>query len=268
MRGVLTVLILFAGIASAVAEPAMVTRNVPYGDLKRQALDLYMPAVLAEDAPALVFFYGGSWQRGDRKDLKATAESLVAAGMIVAVPDYRLYPQVVFPAFVEDCAAAVARVRALLDDMGGNHPLFIGGHSAGAFNAALLAADERYLTAAGVPPDAVAGYVLLSGPYNMSDSRKAPYPRLFPMAARDRTDVNAFIDGSEPPMLLMTVDADRTVTPLSTDRLARTVMVHGGRAVVATYKGSDHMATFRGLSRPDSAVRKDLAAFIAAVAAE
>ncbi len=156
----------------------------------------------------------------------------------------------------------------MLSELGGSHPLFIGGHSAGAFNAAMLAADERYLSAAGVPPDTVAGYVLLSGPYNMSDSRKAPYPQLFPEALRDRTDVNDFIDGSEPPLLLMTVDADAVVTPQSTDRLARTVMVHGGRVVVATYKGSDHIATFRGLSKPDSAVRKDLAAFIAAASAQ
>ena len=75
----------------------MVTTDVPYGDLERQKLDLYLPAGQTGDAPVLVFFYGGGWQGGAKEDLRETAESLAAAGMIVAAPDYRLYPQAVFP---------------------------------------------------------------------------------------------------------------------------------------------------------------------------
>ncbi len=262
-------LLLVAGAASAAAEPAArITADIPYGDLARQKLDFYVPAEVRDDAPVLVFFYGGSWQRGAKENLRETAESLAAAGMIVATPDYRLYPEAVFPQFVEDCAAAVARVRALLADLGGHHALFIGGHSAGAFNAAMLAADKRYLAAAGVPADAVAGYVLLSGPYNMSGYLPAPYAATFPLATRSRANVNAFIDGTEPPLLLMTGEADSVVEPRQTDRLAATVMAHGGRAIVATYQGSDHLATFLGLSHPASAVRADLAAFMAAVSAK
>ena len=265
MRTMLAILLLAAGMASAVAEPATVTADVPYGDLDRQKLDLYVPADVASDAPALVFFYGGGWQEGTKQDMRQTAMSLAATGMIVATPDYRLYPQVVFPAFVEDCAAAVARVRSLLGEMGGRHALFIGGHSAGAFNAAMLAADKHYLADAGVPADAVAGYVLLSGPYEMGGPYvPSPYREIFPAASGAGANVAEFVDGKEPPMLLMTVEADDVVNPRDTDRLASAVMVHGGRAVVAAYTGSDHIATFRGLSHPDSAVRKDLAAFITA----
>ncbi len=266
MRNLLAVLLLFAGVAAAAAEPTLATRDVPYGDRPEQKLDLYLPAEAKSDAPVLVFFYGGSWQEGAKEDLRETAESLAAAGMIVAVPDYRLYPQVVFPAFVEDCAAAVAHVRWMLSRLGGRHALFIGGHSAGAFNSAMLAADKHYLADAGVPADAVAGYVLLSGPYEMGGPNMiSPYSEIFPAAAGVRPYVADFIDGREPPLLLMGVEADDVVNPRDTDRLASAVMFHGGRAVVATYAGSDHIATFRGLSHPDSAVRKDLAAFIAAV---
>ncbi len=269
MRYLLTVLLLIAGAAPAFAEPtAFAIADVPYGDRPQQKIDLYLPAENSNDAPVLVFFHGGSWQEGTRKDLKATAESLTAAGMIVAVPDYRLYPEAVFPAFVEDCAAAVAKVRRMLSQLGGRHRLFIGGHSAGAFNAGMLAADGRYLDAAGVPADAVAGYVLLSGPFEMSGYLPPPYAAIFPAASRDRASVAAFIDGGEPPMLLMTVDADTVVDPRDSDRLAGAVMAHGGRVVVATYKGSDHIATFRGLSHPASAVRADLQAFIVAVSAQ
>ena len=269
MRHLLAAVLLIAGAARALAGPAVVTTDVAYGDLERQKLDLYLPAEAKSDAPVLVFFYGGSWQEGAKGDLRETAESLVAAGMIVAAPDYRLYPQVAFPAFVEDCAAAVARVRAMLGKIDGRHRLFIGGHSAGAFNAAMLAADKHYLADAGVPADAVAGYVLLSGPYEMGVPYLiSPYREIFPAGTGVRANVVDFIDGSEPPLLLMGVEADNVASPLDGIHLAGVVMKHGGRVVVATYKGSDHGATFRGLSHPDSAVRKDLAAFIAAVSGE
>ena len=268
MRHLLAAFALLAGAACALAEPAVVTTDIPYGDLDRQKLDLYVPAGVASDAPVLIFFHGGGWQEGTKKDIRETAMSLVATGMIVAAPDYRLYPQVVFPAFVEDCALAVARARALIAGIGGNHPIFIGGHSAGAFNAAMLAADKHYLADAGVPPDAVAGYVLLSGPYEMGGYVPAPYAPVFPPDIRDRANVTDFIDGKEPPLLLMTVETDDVVGPHSADRLARAVMVHGGRVIVATYQGSDHVATFWGLSKPESAVRKDLAVFMAAVTAQ
>lgn len=264
MRGLLAVLLLLAGAVAAMAQPALTIADVPYGGLQPQRLDLYLPAGQAGDAPVLVFFHGGGWQEGSRKDIRATAESLTAAGLIVAVPDYRLYPQAAFPQFVEDCAAAVAHVRWMLGRLGGRHPLFIGGHSAGAFNAAMLAADKHYLAEAGVPADAVAGYVLLSGPYAMAGPVPAPYQRVFPAATRDRADADAFIDGSEPPLLLLTAAADTVVDAFFTRRLAETVTAKGGQATVVTIAGSDHLATFRGLGESGSAVRKSLAVFLAA----
>ena len=268
MRRLLTLVLVLAGTACAFAEPAMVTTDVPYGDLPRQKLDIYVPARDVGDAPVLVFFYGGGWERGAKADLRETAQSLAAGGMIVAAPDYRLYPQAVFPQFVEDCALAVARVRQMVGAMGGHHALFIGGHSAGAFNAAMLAADERYLAAAGVQAEAVAGYVLLSGPYEMRGSLPRPFDAIFPAAIRDRASASPFIDGGEPPLLLMTADADNVVDSVWAYRLADTAKAKGGRVTVAIAEGSsDHLATFRGLSDPTSAVRADLAAFIAAAAA-
>ena len=270
MRSLLAAILFIAGAAGALAAPAeLAIKDVPYGDLPQQKLDLYLPAGDSSTAPVLVFFYGGSWQEGDRKDIAATAESLTAAGMIVAAPTYRLYPQVVFPAFVEDCAAAVAHVRWMLSQLGGKHPLFIGGHSAGAFNAAMLAADKHYLADAGVPAGAVAGYVLLSGPYEMGGPNLiSPYREIFPADTGVRAYVADFIDGKEPPVLLMGVEADTVANPLDTIHLAGAIMKRGGRVVVATYKGSDHGATFVGLSKPGSAVRKDLAAFILAVSGD
>jgi acetyl esterase/lipase len=263
--------LLLAGAAGAFAGPAdLAVKDVPYGDQPEQKIDLYMPAGDSGDAPVLVFFHGGSWMEGTRKDIAATAESLTAAGMIVAVPDYRLYPRAVFPEFVEDCAAAVAHVRWMLSQLNGHHRLFIGGHSAGAFNAGMLAADKRYLAAAGVPADAVAGYVLLSGPYNMSGYVPARYAPVFPVATRDRANAYTFIDGKEPPLLVVTADNDHLVNPVLARQLADTVKARGGRATVTTISGGSdgHLATFLALGDPDSPVRRDLAAFIAGVSGQ
>jgi hypothetical protein len=129
----------------------------------------------------------------------------------------------------------------------------------------MLATDRRYFADDGVPADAVAGYVLLSGPYEMDwPHMPSPYSEIFPAATREGAHVAKFIDGREPPMLLMTVDADSVVGMRDVNHLADTVKAKGGRATLAVYKGSsDHLATFHGLSESGSAVRADLAAFIA-----
>ncbi|HRJ49431.1 MAG TPA: alpha/beta hydrolase fold domain-containing protein, partial [Phycisphaerales bacterium] len=60
--------------------------------------------------PVLVLFYGGGWDSGDKTHYAWAAQALAARGFVVALPDYRLVPQVHFPAFIEDAALATARV--------------------------------------------------------------------------------------------------------------------------------------------------------------
>jgi acetyl esterase/lipase len=68
------------------------------------------------------------------------------------VPDYRLAPDVVFPAFVEDGAQAVAWTHRHAADYGGDaNRISLMGHSAGGQIAALLALDRRYLDSLSVP---------------------------------------------------------------------------------------------------------------------
>ena len=56
----------------------------------------------------VVFFYGGSWNHGERHDYRFVGEALAARGIVTVIPDYRLYPQVRYPDFLKDNAAAVA----------------------------------------------------------------------------------------------------------------------------------------------------------------
>src|SRR5690349_19511778 len=83
------------------------TADLAYGPQPRQKLDVYEPADRPRGAPVVVFFYGGAWQAGEKGDYRFVGQALASRGFVAVLPDYRLYPAVRFPAFVEDGAAAV-----------------------------------------------------------------------------------------------------------------------------------------------------------------
>ena len=148
-------------------EPGYDRIELAYGGHPRQRLDLYRPKGATGPLPVVVFFYGGGWEAGDRAGYRFAALALVEQGFVVAVPDYRVHPEVGFPAFLEDSAKAVAFVHAHAAKHGGDpRRLFLMGHSAGAYNAAMLALDPRPLAAEGVPAAAISGMVGLAGPYD------------------------------------------------------------------------------------------------------
>jgi acetyl esterase/lipase len=143
--------------------------GLPYGADPRQRLDVYRPAQAAPPGgwPVVVFFYGGSWNSGERGNYRFVGEALAARGILVVVPDYRLYPQVRYPDFLYDSAAALAYAMKEASALGGNPArLFVMGHSAGGYNAAMLALDGRWLAAQGQSPTELAGWVGLAGPYD------------------------------------------------------------------------------------------------------
>jgi acetyl esterase/lipase len=102
------------GIAAALTRQGGTTREdgIAYGPLPRHRLDLYTPPGLAETAPLLVFVPGGGWRSEERADYRFAAYPLAGLGCRVAVVDYRLWPEVRFPAFVEDTALAVRFLAA------------------------------------------------------------------------------------------------------------------------------------------------------------
>jgi acetyl esterase/lipase len=221
----------------------------PYGELPRQKLDVYTPSDGAEDAAVVVFFYGGGWNKGSKSSYLFVGQSLASAGFIVVIPDYRLFPDVVFPDFVADAAKAVAFARETLRKPDGTpRALFLAGHSAGAHIAALLNLDERYLTAAGVPPKSVAGAVGLSGPYDFLPIKEDIYKATFPEPVRAESQPIVFVDGAEAPMLLINGEADRTVDPGNTTRLAAAITANGGVVIVKTYPGVGHTGTVGALA--------------------
>lgn len=138
-----------------------------YGPDPRQRLDVYLPQPAVHGAPVVLFFYGGTWSSGRRQDYRFVGEALASRGIVALVADYRLSPQVVYPAFVQDSALALRWAWDRAEGLGASpRRVFVVGHSAGAYNAAMLALDPRWLGAVGLSPGQLAGWAGLAGPYD------------------------------------------------------------------------------------------------------
>lgn len=225
--------------------------GIAYGEGERRRLDLYTPQ--AGGAQALVvFFYGGSWRSGRREDYRFVGQALTALGLAVAIADYRLYPEVVFPAFVEDSAAAVAWALRHAGDAGATpQRVFVMGHSAGAYNAAMVALAGRYLSAAGAEPGQLAGLIGLAGPYDFLPLKGRLLNDVFGGAPDlAATQPVNFVTPNAPPALLATGDADTTVLPRNTRRLAARLRDAGVPVQERIYPDVDHYRLIGAVSEP------------------
>jgi acetyl esterase/lipase len=222
-----------------------------YGDDPRQRLDVYVPDGRAGPAPVVVFFYGGRWETGDKGQFQFVGQALAARGFVTVIPDYRRYPDVRFPRFVEDGAAAVAWIRDNIGGFGGDAgSIHLMGHSAGAHIAALLALDHDYLAAAGVAPEAVTSLVGLAGPYDFLPLDDPTLEEIFAVADMAATQPITFADRRAPPTLLLHGAADRTVLPANSERLAAALATAGNQAEIRLYPGVSHVDLVIALAAP------------------
>jgi len=219
-----------------------ITRDIAYGPGPRDRLDVYRPANAA-GLPIIVFFYGGSWQWGNRADYQFVAAVLAKKGFVVAVPDYRLYPEVKFPAFLNDCAAAAAFMIKNAATHGGDAAqIFLAGHSAGAYNAVSLALNGAFLQARGSSPDALAGVIGLCGPYDFLPIRDAVIKDIFSSPADIRlTQPITFAREGTPPIFLAHGGADLTVLPRNTTALAARLRQAGSVVETRIYPKLGHI---------------------------
>lgn len=223
-----------------------------YGELERQKLDVYAPEGEARYLPVAVFFYGGSWQNGRRQDYRFVAQALVNRGIIAVIPDYRLYPEVKFPTFIEDGALAVSWVANNISGFGGDvSRLFLMGHSAGAYIAAMLALNSSYLEHAGLNTRWLKGFVGLAGPYDFLPLKSSKLIRIFGGAdGMPETQPITFALAKTPPVLLLHGADDKLVGPHNTKNLAQRLREAGGTVVEKIYPGMKHIGLLISLATP------------------
>lgn len=242
-------------------------RDAAYGEDPRQRLDVFVPAVPEERAPVLVFFYGGSWNSGSKDDYAFVAQAFAAQGFVTVLPDYRLYPQSRFPDFLEDGAAAIAWVRDNIAAHGGDPSrILLAGHSAGAYNAAMLGLDSSYLRRAGVDPRVIRAVAGLSGPYDFLPFDQKTSIDVFGQAPDPKaTQPVTFASAHSPPAFLATGDTDTVVRPRNTASLAERLRSARVPVQERVYEGLDHADTLLALSitfRSKAPVLAEMSAFL------
>lgn len=226
--------------------------GIAYGDHPRQLLDLYLPRMADKPAPVVVFIHGGRWREGTREDYRFLAQALTSLGMVVVIPDYRLFPEAHFPAFVDDAARAIRWTVDNIATEGGNASrIFVMGHSSGAQIAALLALDAHYLHAQRLDNTALRGMIGLAGPYDFLPFTSADVAEVFADVADLRTTQPIqYACNAHPPLLLLYGTDDATVKPGNSIRLAERVHACGGAAEIHGYPGVGHTGIIAALWKP------------------
>ena len=263
---VVLVLIAAAALAAACAPVAtlnaltpsdthVLTQSVAYGPDARQRADIYQPrtAAPANGFPTVVFFYGGARNRGDRADYRFVGEALASRGILTILADYRLYPQVRYPEFLRDSAAALAWAREQAPRLGGDTKrLFVMGHSAGAYNAAMLALDARWLGAVNLSPAILAGWIGLAGPYDFLPMTNPDAQPVFfhPAYPKDSQPI-AYASATAPATFLAAAQTDELVNPQrNTRQMAQKLAAAGVAVTLRSYDKPDHGTLIGAFARP------------------
>jgi len=248
-----------------------VVSSIRYGKEPRQSLDLYAPHN-GSQAPVVVYFYGGNWQSGHKEMYRFLAAPLAAAGFVTIVPDYRIYPPARFPGFLEDGARAVHWIRQNAERFGGRtDSVFLLGHSAGAYIAAMLALDRQWLGRFGLDSRRdIRGWVGMAGPYDFLPLRDPILQTIFGAGDLTHTQPISFVDGREAPAMLLTGRFDRTVSPNNTKRLAARLSAGGASVTEIIYPQIGHrsiVGAFAPMLTWLAPIRHDVTRFVTQMSA-
>jgi acetyl esterase/lipase len=169
-KNLLFALLICSGILVFAQKQEYITRlNIPYyrdsinkSDQyinERCVLDIYYPEKVKGFA-TLIWFHGGGLTGGN----KEIPEALKEKGMCVVGVNYRLYPKVKAPGYIEDATAAVAWVFKNIKNYGGDSTLiFVSGHSAGGYLSLMVGLDKKWLNKYNIDANRIAGLIPLSG---------------------------------------------------------------------------------------------------------
>lgn len=247
--------------------------GIAYGSGPRQTLDIWAPAAAgpASRLPVVVFFYGGGWHSGSRHDYGFAGRAFAGEGFLTVIPDYRLTPKSRWPDFLQDSAAAVAWVRANIAAHGGDPDrIALAGHSAGGYNAAMLALDPQWLRGAGSDASVIRGVATLAAPLDFLPLEKGGSADKAMGFVRpiEQTQPISFARSDAPPLWLATGDEDSRVRPRNSQNLAAAVKAAGGQADIHIYPGMGHQGIVMALAHPfrgQGAVLSDAADFLRGV---
>lgn len=232
----------------AISSDGYELQSVRYGKQSRQSMDVYRPKTTSEKTP-IIFIYGGAWTEGDKNDYKFIGHALTQLGHPVIIPDYRLYPDVRFPDFIQDIAQAISftekNAQQLLDKR--LNKFIIMGHSAGAYNGALLATKPGYLGASLYKK--LQAVIALAGPYDLPLDDPDVKP-VFAGATATETNIILNTRANMPQILLLHGEKDDRVFPFHTKRWQDALRRQGNAVEVHLYPDVNHVDIVSGIAAP------------------
>jgi acetyl esterase/lipase len=247
---------------SVAVNPGKIERDIAYGALPRHKLDVYSPREVTPQTPTLVFYHGGSWQNGSKDDYRFLGTAFAARGIQTVVVNYRLHPEVIFPAFVEDSAKALAFTK---NTIANGRPIFVSGHSAGAHIAAMMALDPRFLAAENTNIcDTAKGLIGVAGPYEFTPI-DPEFKLIFPAEILPSTKPMNFASTPAPPTLLLHGEGDTTVLPRRSTEMATAMRAAGTSVSMKLYPKVNHTFIIGAISpvvRRSAPTLVDMVAFM------
>lgn len=241
--------------------------DIAYKIDHKQKLDVYVPISPDKKNTVVVFFYGGSWQTGSKDQYKFVGQSLAKQGYITVIADYRKYPTVYFPAFMNDAANVLKWTHEHASDYGGNNNrIFVAGHSAGAHIAMLLTLDKSYIQHVKGKAEWIHGVIGIAGPYNFLPFTDPKIKALFSKVPDAQTQPITYVRKDVPPVLLLHGTDDKDVLPKNSLQLAEKLKSDDNDTTLITYQGIDHIDIILAMSKyftHKADVLKDIKEFIA-----
>ena len=229
--------------------------DVEYGSHSRHKMDIYLPNGADSNdeqySCKVMFIHGGSWQSGDKDTYKFVGAALAERGYFVAIPNYRLYPDAVFPDFVRDIATALD--HPLLRKNQPKEKIALIGHSAGAFNAAHVSYDKSYLHEVGLDTASIDLFISLAGPHDyFLPSEKPKWRAIFGQTdTQQQTALSVnYIGDDSPTTLILHGSEDNVVTPRSAYSLAGKLATHNIPHELKVYEDVGHIKIIGALASP------------------
>lgn len=230
-----------------------VLSSIPYGNDKRQSLDVYLPRG-KDNFPVMFFIYGGAWSAGNKEMYGSVGYFYAKNGYATVIADHRLSPEVIHPAHIEDVARAFAWTKNNIAVHGGNPgKIYVCGHSSGAHLVSLLATNTKYLTKEGADRTDIKGVVAISGIYSLgANINFAGYGHIFP-TKEDKYDASPinFLEKGVPPFVVLYADNDMKTLGSQATRFHRALQVQGITSSLHCVKEKDHTTILLDCVTPD-----------------
>jgi len=224
-------------------------RDLSYGPDPRHRLDLYVPTEPVNHRSVIVFVHGGRWDSGDKDQYLFVGQAFASLGYVTAIPNYRLFPQVQYPEFVDDIARAIASLKQHLAQQvcADGRAIILAGHSAGAHTASLIATDPRHLAKNRVEVEFKA-WIGIAGPYDLPLEDPAVIGKFDDRIDDRETNAVALASAGTPPTLLIHGGKDVTVGIHHTESLRAKLDQQGVPHMVRIYPETNHTRVIAALA--------------------